>query len=45
VTVTPVAPITADSASVLVTVRVQWNERAQGQRLRQVAFQTQIVPE
>lgn len=45
VTVTPVAPVTPDSGAVLVTVRVQWNDRAQGQRLRQVAFQTQVVPE
>ncbi|MCP9451101.1 MAG: type IV pilus modification protein PilV [Nitrospira sp.] len=45
VTVTPVVPLTADSGAMLVTVRVQWNERAQGQRLRQVVFQTQVVPE
>lgn len=45
VQVTPVAPISANSAAVNVTVRIQWNERAQGQRLRTVAFQTQIVPE
>jgi type IV pilus assembly protein PilV len=45
VTVAPVLPISSNSAAVQVTVRVQWNERAQGQRLRTVAFQTQIVPE
>lgn len=45
VTVAPVLPINANSAAVNVTVQIQWNERAQGQRLRTVAFQTQIVPE
>jgi type IV pilus assembly protein PilV len=45
VTVAPVLPISSNSAAVQVTVRVQWNDRAQGQRLRTVAFQTQIVPE
>jgi type IV pilus assembly protein PilV len=45
VQVAPVVPISANSAAVSVTVRIQWNERAQGQRLRTVAFQTQIVPE
>lgn len=45
VTVAPVLPITTNSAAVNVTVQIQWNDRAQGQRLRTVAFQTQIVPE
>lgn len=45
VQVTPVLPISSESAAVNVIVRIQWNERAQGQRLRTVAFQTQIVPE
>jgi type IV pilus assembly protein PilV len=45
VQVTPILPLTADAAAMQVTVQLQWNDRGQGQRLRTIAFQTQIVPE
>lgn len=45
VQVTPVLPISSTSAAVQVIVQIQWNDRSSGQRLRNVAFQTQIVPE
>ncbi|UVT15679.1 MAG: type IV pilus modification protein PilV [Nitrospira sp.] len=41
----PVIPLRADSSAVQVTVRLQWNDRAAGQRARAVAFQTLIEPE
>ena len=45
VTVTPVLPVSAASAAVQVNVQLQWNDRGPTQRLRTLAFQTQIVPE
>ncbi len=45
VQVTPILPLTADAAAMQVTVQLQWNDRGQGQRLRTISFQTQIVPE
>lgn len=45
VQVTPVLPVNATSSAVMVTVQIQWNDRAQGNRLRNVRFQTQITPE
>ncbi len=45
VQVTPVLPISSTSAAVQVIVQIQWNDRSPGQRLRNLAFQTQIVPE
>jgi type IV pilus assembly protein PilV len=43
VTATQVAP--AGSGAMQVTVRVNWNDRGEGQRPRTVAFQTLVVPE
>lgn len=45
VQVVPVLPISSASPAVLVSVQLQWNDRTKEQRLRTVAFQTQIVPE
>jgi type IV pilus assembly protein PilV len=41
----PVVPIPNESRTVQVTVQLQWNDRGPTQRLRTIAFQTQIVPE
>jgi type IV pilus assembly protein PilV len=43
--VPPVVPIPSASRTVQVTVQLQWNDRGPTQRLRTIAFQTQIVPE
>jgi type IV pilus assembly protein PilV len=43
--VPPVVPIPNASRTVQVTVQLQWNDRGPTQRLRTIAFQTQIVPE
>jgi type IV pilus assembly protein PilV len=43
--VPPVVPIPTESRTVQVTVQLQWNDRGPTQRLRTIAFQTQIVPE
>lgn len=45
VQVTPVLPLNATSSAVMVTVQIQWNDRAAGNRLRSVRFQTQLTPE
>jgi type IV pilus assembly protein PilV len=45
VQVNPILPLTSTSSAVQVVVQLQWNDRGPGQRLRTVAFQTQVVPE
>lgn len=45
VQVAPFGAVTPDSSSTQVTVQIQWNDRAAGQRIRNVSFRSVVVPE